>query len=563
MNRTLYIGFFFPFVVLWLTVTTPVCAQHRLDSSKLVGLTGQFGLESITMSGPSVGGDSTLLPFSSYGDITGSGSLFSLGAFVSIPVLFDGRFRVGTRLQWSRRERTLQFGLPGYVVRPLSEQVWYASASDELKFQSDALQFELTGQWRIKDHLILRAGPLFGYRFTPAVTFSNDGVLTPSETRINNDRVAYHFTSEGTEAIISGVNGDKAIRIPEDELIFTSSETDAQLEYGGVIGLSVGLPLSKHYLIVPDISIQGFTAPVFSELGGTGFSARLGLSFSRRFPITQDVPSDDTASTSIRDPLTPDLNPISEPEVPVRIAVRSLDSDGRELSHVNVYVYETLTWNQENEQWDVAREIEQPVLQLEPSYPADVERWEIAFIYKNITIAKGTSDDDNPLSTVDWSIAPETDSLHPLVVEFVVTDSSGTVVKVHDQIPVQYNYVVRIVDQQEDRSTFTLYPFAQGVDEVSERNMLVLKEVLSTVEDGSRITVTGFVEEEGTVSSVELSGQRTRQVLQQLRRLCAKHGYSGLSLNASPYQLHPGMYRKSLPSDVVLSPHVEIHVARD
>ena len=555
MNRRL-------FILLALTATfgslqnIPATAQHAMDSSMLVKLTGRFNLEFLTFPTPSATDSGSNAPFQS---VTGQGTVFSVGAHISVPILFDGRFRIGTGFLYSRRERTMQFDQPGYAIRPLDEQAWYISTSDKLDLSMDVLQFELAGQWRITDNLFLHGGPVVGYRFAPVFTLPNDGVLTTKETQIYDGRVGFEFTPDGIHAIVNSPQGDNYIKIPDEELTFTSSETDGTLELGGVLGLSYTLPIGGNYLIAPELTVQASTAPTYAASSGTGFSGGVGFSIMRMLPSHRTEGPDTTVPTV--PPSHSIVDPTPEPKEAIRIAVHGTDPDGDPLPYVNVDVYETLRWDTHTKSWQVSQNIEQPILLLDPSYPESAQGWEIVFRYGDTIIARGSSTDANPLSSVDWSVAPETDSMQHLIVEFIVKDSSGRDITVKDQVPVQINRAVRLIDKENDHITFTLYRFAPNSDVISEQNGLVLEEIIAILDEKSRVTVTGFIEEEeGAAHAIDLSTRRTRQAIQRLQQLYAKNGFDRLNLQASAYELFPGEYRKRLPERTSLRPHIQILV---
>ncbi len=522
----------------------------------LVKLTGRFNIESLTFPTPSAIDSGSNADFQS---VTGQGIVLSAGAHVSVPILFDGRFRIGTGFLYSRRERTMQFNQPGFAVRPLNEQTWYISASDKLDLSMDVLQFELTGQWRITDNIFLHGGPVIGYRFAPEFTLPNDGVLTIIDTQVNDPRVGFEFSSNGIHAIVNDPQGKNYIKLPDEELVFTSSETDGTLELGGFLGVSYTLPIGGNYLIAPELTLHASTAPTYAATSGTGFSGGIGFSIMRTFPVHGKRVSADSLPT-----IPPDhsaVDPIPEPRPPVAIAVHGTNSEGEPLPYVDVNVYETLRWDRHTTSWQTSQQIEQPVLLLDPSYPENAQGWDIVFRYGDTTIARGSSTDENPLSSVDWSVAPATDSLQPLVVEFMVRDSSGLTTTVRSEIPVRINRAVRLVDRENDHVTFTLYRFAPNSDVISTQNELVLKEVLSILNEKSRVTITGFIEEgEETGQAIDLSTRRTRQVLQRLQQLYEGSGFDRLNLHASAYELYPGTYRKRLPETTTLRPHIEILV---
>lgn len=534
-------------------------AQHAVDSAMLVKLTGRFNLESLTFPTPSAKDSGSNADFQS---VTGQGTVFSAGAHVSVPILFDGRFRIGTGFMYSRRERTMQFNQPGFAVRPLDEQTWYISASDRLDLSMDVLQFELTGQWRITDNIFLHGGPVIGYRFAPEFTLPNDGVLTIINSQINNPRVGFDFSQDGIHAIVNSPEGENHIKLPDEELVFTSSETDGTLELGVFLGVSYTLSIGGNYLIAPELTIHASTAPTYAATSGTGFSGGIGFSLMRTFPVHgKPISADTTPSTPPNLPNHSTVTPISESEPSITIAVHGTDTEGEPLPYVDVNVYETLRWDRHTQSWQTAQHIEQPVLLLDPSYPENTQEWDIVFRYGNSEIARGSSTDETPLSSVDWSVAPAKDSIQPLIVEFMVRDSSGHTTTVRSEIPVRVNRAVRLVDREKDHVTFTLYRFAQNSDVISTQNELVLKEVLSALDEKSRVTVTGFIEESGeTTHAIDLSTRRTRQVIQRLQQLYEGSGFDRLNLHASAYELYPGAYRKRLPEATSVQPHIEILV---
>ena len=530
---------------------TNVVAQPTEPPSTTIGLRGRYTLER-----------SSLLLENSGQELAGQGNEWSFGADISIPILFGGRLRIGTGLNYTAKSQKLTFAQPGYVIRPFGESSWYLSTSDEFAFNSSRLEFDMTAQWELAEDVFLRAGPTVGYRFVPTYQLPNDAVLRPTGTEINDGRVAFHFTPQGTTAIISYPTAEeKEIAIPSEELVFSSSETDGTLAVGSIVGLSWRLDIGRNFLIIPELTFQSSTAPVFPNSSGTGIQAGFGISLASKIPWNRDDAPIDT-TTSLSDESLSVLPDRKDPAFPVQISVQGTNAAGQPQAHIDVNIFETAQWDDRSEAWDISRQIEQPSLLITPSYPKDARRWEILFRFGDSVIAHGSSADRNPLATIDWSITPQADSSSMLDIEFSVESALGTATTVGTKVPVYLNRMVRIIEQRTDGTIYTLYPFDQDSTTISAKNREVLAEILEELKPDSHITITGFVEDrKETVPALDLSVKRTRQVMLELQRMCRDRGYEDLIFTASPSELYPGEHRKSLPPALHLAPHVSVLIA--
>jgi hypothetical protein len=195
---------------------------------------------------------------------------------------------------------------------------------------------------------------------------------------------------------------------------------------------------------------------------------------------------------------------------------------------------------------DTEREIESPVVRLEPLYSSDVglRRWDVTLLHGDHQIMRQTSDQagDKASQTMDWRFLDERPEVRysDFRVEFHVEDSTGANDTIRQSLPLlveRYRWLVTRTVKSCDGSVRTIYTVPKGVwnSERGHRD-LITDVVRSRGEDGQLIVAGGEI------------GARTFS--EQL--MSAGHGISIHTIPSDMLRRDPSLVDSYLPGTIVV-----------
>lgn len=241
---------------------------------------------------------------------------------------------------------------------------------------------------------------------------------------------------------------------------------------GGILSLETILPINYSLMFVPHLSIRAESYSLSSLTGKSGISASIG--FSLLAEVGKSPPQ----------PLLPVI-PLS-----ATIDLGISDSPERQASDSIIHVVEVLRGGVGVE-WQIERKIYPPTLLINPEWESSkgIEKWEITFIYGEKEIGYISSQSAENLSELNWKIANDEmdESVQPLVAELIVSDSSGAVVEVTDQVQLSVQRSLRLVYDNGREVIRTDLPTNQNLPSQASRDLL--QEIVEEAELGDRIVL--------------------------------------------------------------------------
>lgn len=310
--------------------------------------------------------------------------------------------------------------------------------------QTVASRLEFLGSLKLMDRLNLRIGG--------GVSYAISGTTRQTDYITNN---LYRFA-----------NGLREQSMPRREV------SQSKWGGGGILSLETMLPINYSLTFMPHLSIRAESYSLSSLTEKSGISASIG------FSLLTDV------GKSPPQPLLPVI-PLS-----ATIDLGISASPEKQVPDSIIHVVEVLRGGV-GEEWQIERKIYPPTLLINPEWESSkgIEKWEITFIYGEKEIGHISSQSAENLSELNWKIANDevSESVQPLVAELRVSDSSGAIVEVADQVELGVQRSLRLVYDNGREVIRTDLPTNQNLPSQADRDLLL--EVVEEAELGDRIVL--------------------------------------------------------------------------
>ena len=264
-----------------------------------------------------------------------------------------------------------------------------------------------------------------------------------------------------------------------ERTMFREEPPPSLLSFNGTASLSTRLPIGSEAQIMPRIGVRLATRPSVNVPATLDAIGTFGISILTRLgpgPQKEELPQLPSPPLI---PLTASIN------------VSSPSAEGINQGEPIVQVVETFAYDTLTKEWQINRQVYPPTLLIDRHWESSegIMAWEVTFEYGDLIIGRASSRKSQELSELNWKIADESaaDSIRPLHVKVVVTDSSGATVEATDSINIRIRYAHRVFYQQGRRSLWTLVePEESSSDEIDQK---IFRDVLEATQPGDRIVL--------------------------------------------------------------------------